>query len=49
MDTRDPDAPQTPMSSTDARQGQKIGAVRWVLVIGLLLVVVAFIAAYYIA
>jgi hypothetical protein len=49
MDTRDPDAPHTPISQTDVQQGQKLGVVRWVLVLSLILVVVAFIAAFYIA
>jgi hypothetical protein len=41
--------PTTPITPNDARQGQKIGSVRIVLGVSLALVVVAFIAAYFIA
>ena len=41
--------PTTPITPTDARQGQKMGSVRIVLGVSLALVVVAFIAAYFIA
>ena len=43
------DPPTTPITPTDARGGQKMSSVRTVLVVSLVMVVVAFIAAYFIA
>jgi uncharacterized membrane protein YcfT len=41
--------PTTPMTANDARGGQKMSSVRTVLGVSIVLVVVAFIAAYFIA
>lgn len=38
--------PEKPMEATSARQGQPVGHVRWMLIIGLAVVIVAFILAY---
>jgi hypothetical protein len=38
--------PERPISTTDVRQGTTVGHVRWVLLISLVLVIVAFILAY---
>jgi hypothetical protein len=43
------DQPTTPITSTDARQGQKMGSVRVVLGVSLVMVVIAFVAAFFIA